>query len=155
MNRTQRWLFHLANLLVTASGLMYAWMLYLLEPADEYALVNHPWQGDVQHAHVLLAPALVWMGGVFWVTHAGPSWRGRRPARRRSGVALIALLAPMIVSGYAIQVAQGESWRDAWIVVHVASSGCWILASLVHLVTNRVRRAHPMVEGAASSVTRG
>jgi hypothetical protein len=31
-------------------------MRCLAEPADEWAVVNHPWQPHLQHLHVLAAP---------------------------------------------------------------------------------------------------
>lgn len=132
MSRLEAWLHHLANLLVGGTGLLYAFFLYLLEPADPYAVVHHPWQPQVQHAHLLAAPLLVFSTGVLWKRHAWERWRAGAPARRRSGLALMLSLAPMVVSGYAIQAAVGPGWRRIWVGVHLGASAAWIGAYLVH-----------------------
>ena len=59
MSRGQSVFLHLANLAVSGTGLVYAWMRYLAEPVDEWAIVNHPWQPHTQHLHILTAPLLV------------------------------------------------------------------------------------------------
>ena len=72
MSRLEAWTLHAATLAVGGTGLVYAWMLYLLKPSDPYAVVNHPWQPGVQHLHVLTAPLLVFAAGVIWRAHV---WR--------------------------------------------------------------------------------
>jgi hypothetical protein len=142
VTRAERWLFHASNVLVAGTGGVYAWMLYALEPADEYALVNHELQPTFQHLHVWFAPLLVLMAGVLWRAHVAPQLRSERRARRRSGLALLALLLPMVLSGYSIQVVSEQTWRNTWVSVHVASSVLWCVAMLVHLVARaRVRPA--------------
>lgn len=142
MTRAERWLFHASNVLVAGTGGVYAWMLYALEPADEYALVNHELQPTFQHLHVWFAPLLVLMAGVLWRAHVAPQLRSERRARRRSGLALLALLLPMVLSGYSIQIVSEQAWRSTWVSVHVASSVLWCVAMLVHLVArSHVRRA--------------
>jgi hypothetical protein len=142
VTRAERWLFHASNVLVAGTGGVYAWMLYALEPADEYALVNHELQPTFQHLHVWFAPLLVLMAGVLWRAHVAPQLRSERRARRRSGLALLALLLPMVLSGYSIQVVSEQTWRNTWVIVHVASSVLWCAAMLVHLVARaHVRRA--------------
>jgi len=145
VTRAERWLFHASNALVAGTGGVYAWMLYALEPADEYALVNHELQPTFQHLHVWFAPLLVLMAGVLWRAHVAPQLRSERRARRRSGLALLALLLPMVLSGYSIQVVSEPAWRNTWVIVHVASSVLWCVAMLVHLVARA--RAPRVVDG--------
>ena len=59
MTRLEAWFLHVATILVGGGGLVYAWMRYFVRPDDPFAVVNHPWQPDVQHLHVLAAPLLV------------------------------------------------------------------------------------------------
>lgn len=150
MTRAESVLFHAANALVAGTGVVYAWMLYALEPQDEYALVNHPWQSALQHLHVWFAPFLVLMAGVLWRAHAAPRLRSGRPERRRSGIVLLALLLPMVASGYSIQVVSEPAWRTTWIVLHVATSTLWIVSILVHLAlafgARSARVARPTLE---------
>ena len=113
MKRLSVWLFHGANALVGATGLGYAVCAYFVRSDDPYAVVNHPLQPTLQHAHVLVAPALVFMAGVLWQGHAWSRMRSGASERRSSGLALVAALAPMVASGYLIQVASGDAWRFA------------------------------------------
>jgi hypothetical protein len=137
VTRTEAWLQHVSNLLVGGTGVVYAWMRYVAEPEDEFALVNHPWQPDVQHLHVIVAPALVFAVGVIWSRHVWARIRAGFRPRRPTGLVLAASLVPMIASGYQLQTAVDEGWRTAWIVVHVATSVLWMLGYLVHQLSPR------------------
>jgi hypothetical protein len=123
---------HASNLLVGGTGLVYAWMAYLVKPTDPDAVVNHPWQPAVQHLHILVAPFLVFAVGAIWRRHVWNSWRVDIRSRRRSGLALALSLVPMAVSGYLIQTAVEPSWRKAWVVVHLVTAGIWIGGYLLH-----------------------
>lgn len=133
MSRAQLLLVHLANLAVCGTGLVYAWMRYLVEPADEWAVVNHPWQPHIQHLHVLAAPLLVFALGLIWSAHVlGKLENGRK--NRVVGIGLTALFLPMAASGYLLQVAVDPVWRRTWVWVHVVSSLLWVAAFVVHQV---------------------
>ena len=69
MSRSERLFLHVANGLVGGTGLVYAAMRYLMNPTDEWSVVNHPWQPHVQHLHVLVAPLLVFAAGLIWSRH--------------------------------------------------------------------------------------
>lgn len=104
MSRVQKLFLHLSNLAVCGTGLVYAWMRYLVEPGDEWAVVNHPWQPHFQHLHVLTAPLLVFALGLIWSTHVlGKLANGSE--NRVAGAGLTALFLPMVASGYLLQVA--------------------------------------------------
>ncbi len=136
MSRLEAWLLHVANLLVGGTGVAYALFRYFVKPDDPFAHV-HPWQAPAQHAHVVVAPLLVFGLGLIFRSHI---WAGVKldvRARRRSGVALLLVAAPMIVSGYLLQIAVEPGWRTAWIWVHLATGVLWILATAVHQLTPR------------------
>ena len=137
MSRLEAWTLHAATLAVGGTGLVYAWMLYLLKPSDPYAVVNHPWQPGVQHLHVLTAPLLVFAAGVIWRAHVWRRFRAGVRARRRSGLTVAASLGPMTLSGYLLQTATDPSWRRAWVAVHLAASALWIVGYLAHQLTRR------------------
>ncbi|MEZ5974696.1 MAG: hypothetical protein R3E96_07590 [Planctomycetota bacterium] len=122
MSRIQKWTLQLANLAVGVSGLVLAYMLFLLEPVDEFAIVNHPLQPDVRHLHILLAPALVFAIGWIWQNHVLRNWRLGRPQARRTGITLAALALPMVLSGYVVQVAEDPVWRNRWSLLHLIAS---------------------------------
>jgi hypothetical protein len=132
LTRAQVWAIHASNLLVGSTGLVYGWMRYFAQPADEFSIVNHPWQPELQHAHVLLAPLLVFCVGLVWSAHVWRRWLNGHPLHRKSGLAMALTFFPMIVSGYALQVSEEESWRLAWIYIHVATSCVWLLFGVIH-----------------------
>ena len=139
MSPVERTLQYSSNVLVGGTGVLYGAMRYFMEPADEWAVVNHPWQPHLQHLHVVLAPLLVFACGLIWRRHVVNHWK-HESHLRRSGPALAAMLIPMIASGYMLQVAVSPGWRRAWVVVHVASSCVWMLAFVVHFVGALLRR---------------
>ena len=136
MTAAEKVLLHLANALVAGTGAVYAVMAYLLPPAEEWAVVNHPWQPHVQHLHVLAAPALVFAVGVLWGRHVLPHLRNGGTGRR-SGVGLLVGFAPMVVSGALIQTAVDPGWRGIWVAVHLAASGLWLAALAMHVLSRR------------------
>ncbi len=131
-----------ANALIVLSGLALAWALYVAEPADEFALFNHPWQPEFLHAHVLTAPLFVFAVGLIFERHIWLRVRNGHRAGRRSGLGLFALLAPMVLSGYALQISESLEVRAAWIWVHVITSGLWILAWVAHQVAAHRSEGH-------------
>lgn len=139
MTRAEAWLQHVSNLLVGGTGLVYAWMRYALEPDDPYAVVNHPLERDVQHLHILVAPLLVFAVALVWQRHVWVRVRSGFAPRRATGLTLAASFVPMVASGYLLQTADGETWRTAWLAVHLATSGLWLLAMGVHLLSARPR----------------
>lgn len=134
MSRLEAWLVHVSTLLVGGTGLVYAWMRYLLSAAEPFAVVNHPLQPAVQHLHVWTAPLLVFGAGVIWREHVWKHWRRGIRSRRRSGISLVLTLVPMVASGYLIQTAVSPGWRTAWVSIHLVASGLWLAAYLVHQV---------------------
>jgi hypothetical protein len=143
MNRVDAWLLHISNTLVIITGLAYAWMAYFSESDDPYAVVGHPWQPHVQHAHVLVAPLLVLMLGHLWSRHASPHLKWETRERRSSGVGMLVSALPMIFSGYAIQTAVEAHWRMIWVAVHLTASGLWIIGYLVHLAGKLIKSRSP------------
>jgi hypothetical protein len=134
LTRSDKLLIHVSNVAVTASGVVYAWMLYLLEPVDEFSILNHPWQDHMRNLHLWFAPLLVFACALVWKSHVWERLRTGRKRRRNSGLAMVVCLFPMIFSGYLLQTAVDESWRLSWLYLHWVSSALWLLASLVHFV---------------------
>jgi len=128
----ERALHHASNVLVAGTGLVYAWMIYLVTPEDPFALANHPWQPELQSAHILFAPLVVFAVGYSWQSHVWMRLRFRFPHKRRTGLCLFALFLPMVVSGYGLQVAVNETVHATWLWMHWISSGLWILFYLIH-----------------------
>lgn len=131
---------HISTILVGVTGVVYAVMRYLMEPADAFSVVGHPWQPGVQYLHIVAAPFAVFAIGLIWKNHIYDHYRRGLATGRRSGISLMLTMAPMVVSGYLIQVSVGEFWRTAWIVVHCVTSFLWITGYLMHQLTHLRRR---------------
>ena len=134
MSRIDAWLLHVSNGLVMVTGLVYACMAYLMQTEDPYAVVGHPWQPHVQHAHIWVAPFLVLVIGHLWSRHMEPHLNGQTRKRRNSGIGMLVAALPMIFSGYFIQTAVEPHWRTVWVVVHLVTSLLWIIGYLIHLL---------------------
>jgi hypothetical protein len=159
MKRWEAFAVHASTALVAGTGLVYAWMRYLLTPADEWAVVNHPLQPATQHLHVLTAPLLVFAIGLVWQQHVWGHWRRGVKQRRRSGLLLLGFLIPMVASGYLLQTAADEPWRRTWVFVHVATSLIFLLGYAGHVVAalmawQRKRRVHGGAPPAAAEAAR-
>ncbi|MEW6322815.1 MAG: hypothetical protein AB1635_17225 [Acidobacteriota bacterium] len=142
MRPFERWALHLSTALVTASGVAYAWMKYLLVADDPFAVVNHPWQGAMLAVHVLAAPALLVAFGVVFSSHISRKLRGVKP-NRRTGLAALAAFAVMTLSGYLLQVVTTPLVSKVCLVAHLVSGGVFAAAYLAHLVIGHRTGARP------------
>lgn len=134
MNNLDRRLLNISNVLVGGTGVVYGVMKYLMESTDEWAVVNHPWQPHMQHLHILAAPLLVFVGGLFATNHVIEKIRGNKKRGRLSGIILGLQFVPMVFSGYLIQVSVSESWRSTWIWVHIVTAALWIIMAVTHRI---------------------
>lgn len=125
---------------VGGTGLTYAWMAYCIEPRDEMDAVNHPWQPALMEWHLLTAPLWMFAFGVIWQSHVWPKLRAGNRARRRTGLALLALAIPMAASGYLLQISIEDRWRALWVWVHVSASLLWLCALAAHCLSRHTTR---------------
>ncbi len=142
MRRPEAWFHHTANILVGGTGVVYAYMLYFMTPEDEFSIWNHPWQGTTHDAHLLTAPLLMLSLGMLWANHARPRLRSKQRAGRRSGLFLLIHALPMIFSGVLLQIAVQDFWREAWKVIHLATSLLWMAGYLGHQLRQWRTPAH-------------
>lgn len=140
MSRFDAVLLHLSSGLVAFTGLVYAWMAYLLPTDDPFAVVNHPWQPHILHAHIVASPLLVFILGHIWSRHAWHHVRNETKRGRQTGLSMIFMAMPMVLSGYLIQAAVEPAWRTTWVWVHCTTSLLWIIGYLSHLVRHRLQR---------------
>lgn len=134
MTRFQAWLLHVSVALLTVTGGVFAWMRYAMKTDDPFAVANHPWQPHMLHIHVIAAPIAVFALGLVFSRHIWPQYEMRVKARRRSGLGALWMIAPMVLSGYLMQVVTSETAIFAMKVTHWVSSGGFVLAYVVHQV---------------------
>ena len=140
MTRVEKGLLWSSTLVVGATGLVYAWMKYLLTPVDPYAAVNHPWQPLVLKVHLVAAPFLVFAVGLVFTQHVWRQFRSGLKRGRRSGTLTILTLAPMVVSGYLIQAVTSEGWLWWLAMIHLLTGTLFVAGFLAHQVATWVRR---------------
>ena len=133
-----------ANLAVAASGLGLGLALYAYTPPDDFAGPVHPWTPELLHAHVLAAPVFLFACAWIFPSHVWPRVRSAYPRLRATGLTLFAAFAPMVASGYLLQVSETEAARTLWIWVHWIASLLWLPAFVAHQVgALRLRRRPP------------
>lgn len=125
--------------LVVVTGCIYGWMKYFAMSNDPYAIVNHPWQPAMQHAHVLTAPLFVFAVGLIWRDHIWCHFRSGQPLKRRSGIVSMLTLVPMALSGYLLQISTEDAVRMLWIWTHGITSLIFVAAFALHMLM-RFRR---------------
>jgi hypothetical protein len=134
MTRAQRVWLHVSFALTAMTGVVFAWMKYFMTSADEFAVINHPLQPWMLAAHVVIAPALLFLLGWTFSNHMMPKYRFGDGRNQRSGLASMSLIVPMSLSAYLLQVATNESLRRAMAIAHWITSGVFVVAYLVHLI---------------------
>lgn len=132
MSRTSVILVHLSIATVAITGIVFAWMKYVMTTDDPFAVANHPWQPGMLAAHVVLAPAAVFALGWVWNAHIYPKLTSGTRARRKSGVIGAILILPMVASGVLLQASSSDALRTAMEWAHWISSGFFVVAYVVH-----------------------
>jgi hypothetical protein len=138
MSRVEKVLVHASSWLVAGSGLVYGWMKYFVRNDDPFSAVNHPWQPAALAWHVLVAPLLVFAVGMIAQEHILSRVGDVASSRGRSvGALAAAVVVPMVVSGYGLQVVTDEALRPILLWVHLGTSALFCLAYLAHVALSR------------------
>jgi hypothetical protein len=122
------------SVLTVATGLVYLWMKYGLEPAEPWAVINHPLQPVVLKAHIVVSPLLLFALGMITTRHIWRHWRSGMAWGRRSGVTTVLATAPMVLSGYLIQVVTAVPLLAAMQWAHIGTGVLFAVGLGVHQV---------------------
>tara|TARA_R110002126_G_scaffold4409_42_gene23347 strand:+ start:34168 stop:34626 length:459 start_codon:yes stop_codon:yes gene_type:complete len=137
MTRGAAWTVHLSVIAAGTTGVVYGWMRYFCEPDPEaFTIQNHALEDELQAAHIVLVPLLVFACGLLWRTHVWGRIRANYQPRRRTGMVLAFALLPMVLSGYMIQAGPSPFWHDLWIWMHGTTSTLWLLTYAVHQLSS-------------------
>ena len=135
MTTFQKWLLHVSLGLIALSGVAFAVMKYLLVSDDPYSAAGHPLQPWALSVHVLVGPFAVFAVGLIFREHiTGRRRQKNGQSTAGSGLYATALLAPMVASGYLLQVVTHETLRQVLVVVHLVSGGLYVTFYAVHIV---------------------
>jgi len=119
------------------SGVLWLVFHYFLQRRGEFALEPHPLEHWWLRLHGLCAFLLLTIGGMLWALHVRQGWR--RPARRRSGVAIVLAFCTLAASGYLIYYADEGVARDAIVIAHWIVGLGLIVPILIHALPARPR----------------
>ena len=137
MNLLERWALHLSAAAVALTGLVYGWLKYCHQRPGEFGPEPFPLQGWSQHGHVLTSPLLLFALGMIVRGHVVPSLRAGVARGRGTGLAIAAVLAPAVLSGYGLQVCVDPAWRTALAWIHGPASLGFLLAYGAHVLRPR------------------
>jgi hypothetical protein len=155
INSGEKWFLLLTTSLAGGTGVVLYIMKEWMQPSDPFSVVNHPWQPWVLKAHLVTVPFLIFAVGLIFSAHAVQRFRTGRLGGRRSGIGLLALFLPMVLSGVAIQVLVAETWHRGAVWVHLITGGAYVVFFIVHQVVawgiKSVRR-RPLVQLASRRV---
>lgn len=141
MTASERHLFRAALAITTATGLVFWVMKTFMRPPDEFSVLGHPWQPYALAGHLLVAPVLVFALGLIARDHILEGIRSRGAiAGWRTGLGLLGLSAPMILSGYLLQVVTAVETRRVVALVHLLSGALFAAFFLAHALVALVGR---------------
>ena len=132
MTRFERWSVWSTSVLTFVTGVVYLWLKYVLVTDDPFAVINHPWQPVVLKLHILVAPLLVFSVGMVALRHVWRHLRSWSREGRRSGLLTLAMVGPMIVTGYLIQAITAESLLRAMAWSHIGLGLVYGIGLLAH-----------------------
>ena len=142
MTTFERWSVWTTTAVATVSGLGFAAIKYLITPDDPFTVINHPLEPWFLKAHVLSAPLMLFAIGMIMLKHVWVHIRNRTKAGKRVGWILFVGLAPMVFSGYAIQVLAIPAWIAVLGVVHLILGAAFAMALAGHR-PRRKKRGSP------------
>jgi hypothetical protein len=134
MSRLQLIVLHVATVIVTLTGIVYAAMKYFVKTDDPFAVANHPLEPYMLAAHVAIAPVLVFAFGWITSSHIVPKLWNTMGGKRYTGLGAAWIAAPMIITGYLLQISSAETLRQVMTIGHWISGGAFVLGYAAHLV---------------------
>lgn len=138
MSAFERALLNASTGLVALSGGVYFYMKYLMKGDDPFSVFHHPLQPHALSLHVLLAPVLIFALGLIARGHIiGYFLEPRQRRGRATGLVAVSLAAPMIVSGYLMQVLTDPGPRRILCITHLAGGVLYVALFAGHLAVSR------------------
>jgi hypothetical protein len=106
---------------------------------EAFGITPHPWEGPTLLLHGVIAIASMYVLGWLTARHITPWWRTRQ--RRLSGATLSAVLALLVLSGFALFFLSDDAWQRACAVAHdVLGLGVTVFAIQHWFFAGRHRR---------------
>lgn len=141
MSRLQVVYLHVCVILTALTGIVFAAMKYFMNPAGDFAVINHPLQPYMLSAHVVIAPFVLFGFGWVFGNHIWPKFVYRDARKRSSGIWSMSAIVPMTLSGYLMQVSTADATRRAMAIAHWLTSALFLAAYVAHWITRSIPAA--------------
>jgi hypothetical protein len=116
LSKTRRVAVYVIGVGVWISGAAWLVLHYFMQQQGMFGPEPHPFEWWTLAAHGAFAFGALWLFGLLWGTHFGAAWRSLR--RRVSGVAMFAVFAWLIASGYFLYYVGSDEARSLVALVH-------------------------------------
>lgn len=103
MTTFQQRLVYISTIAAVISGVLYIGIRTFVEPAEPWAIVNHPLEPWALKAHILTAPLMLFSVGLITARHIIRSLKSNLPTGRQSGMVITVLFGPLALTGYLLQ----------------------------------------------------
>ena len=128
--------------LMALTGAAYFYMKYMMVGRDPFSVLHHPWQPHVLSLHVLVGPVAVFALGLIARDHIlDRIFEPRQRRGRATGLVILALAAPVIASGYLLQVVTDPGSKRVLVGVHVVGGTLYTAVYAGHFVAARLGRS--------------
>lgn len=135
----------LRGTIYTSFGLLWltgcAWLLlhFFFQSTTDFGTAPHPWQPCLMVVHGVLAVAAIFFFGWIVGSHLGEHWPRR--ANRASGIALIASVTLLAITGVAGYYLTFEPLRNTTALWHEAGGASALIPAVFHWLGKRKMRS--------------
>ncbi len=155
MSNFERWMVWASASATALTGLAFFWTKYLIEPAEPWAVVNHPLEVWFLKTHIVFAPVFVFAVGLIVTRHIVPHIKQNVRQGRRSGLVMVWTAIPMAVSGYLLQVVTATGWVTGFVILHLATGFLFLFGLAGHglvLVVRAIQGQEPSIATGGSVI---
>jgi len=132
MKRWEAWWNHAALAAISLTGVLYGVFKYWVPGPDPDSRAGHPLQPGLMKAHLLVGPFAVFGVGLLLRRHALLKIHKGETTGRRSGLTMLWIFLPLVLTGYLVQVLVEPGTAHATGFVHAALGALVVLAYAVH-----------------------
>jgi hypothetical protein len=132
VKRWEAWWNHAALVAVGLTGLVYGAFRYFVVNPDPDSRVGHPWQPGLMKAHMLVAPFAVFGVALLLRRHALSKLRHGEEKGRKTGLVMLALFAPLVLTGYLVQALTEPHAMKATGWIHAGLGVLVVLGYVLH-----------------------
>ena len=132
MKRWEAWWNHAALAAISMTGVVYGVFKYWVPSPDPDSRVGHPLQPGLMKAHLLVAPFAVFGVGLLLRRHAVLKIHKGETSGRATGLMMLWLFLPLVVTGYLIQILIDPGITRAAGLTHAAIGALVVLGYAFH-----------------------